>query len=475
MPDSYTTAEGDLATLSTAGRATAAVGIWMATWWLTEAVEIPVTALLPVAVLPLVGAASVTEAAAPYAHELIFLFLGGFMLALSLQRWALDERIALLTLRFVGDRPRNIVAGVMLVTAVLSMWVSNTATVAMMLPIVLSVGGIVERAAANAHATGTVREEPVSIALLLGAAYAASIGGMGTIIGTPPNLFVVSFIRDRFGYDIAFAQWMLVALPIVALFLPLGWLLLTRVLYPVSGERLPGAREMVAERTRALGPVDRGEQITLGVFSVTAVAWMTRPLLTEVSIAGAQPLEGLTDAGIAMVAAIALFVLSVNRRSGTFTMDWSTARALPWGILLLFGGGLSLAAAIDRHGLSEFIGHQAQRVGGLPVVLVVAVVAGMVILLTELTSNTATTAVFAPILAAVAPGIGVEPVMLIIAVALAASAAFMMPVATPPNAIVFGSGKLTIPQMARAGVWMNLLSLVLVTTAALTLVPLVVP
>lgn len=456
--------------LSQPGRGTAAVGIWMAVWWLTEAVEIPVTALLPLLLFPLVGATSIGAASAPYANELVFLFLGGFVLALSMQRWGLDSRIALLTFRTVGERPHNIIGGFMVATAVMSMWVSNTATVAMMMPIAVAVGGLVHRIG-NDDSDDRKGTNGFTVALLLGVAYAASIGGMATIIGSPPNLFVVSFIRDRFGTEIGFVQWMMMAVPLVAIFLPIGWLLLTRLLHPVGRDPIPGAAALAAERYARLGPPKRGEWVTLVVFSLTALAWMTRPLLAGITVGGFRPLAGLTDTGIAIAAAVALFVIPVDPARRVFTMDWNTARDLPWGILILFGGGLSLAAAVEANGVSSFLGAQAGVVAGLSPLIVVASVALVVVLLTELTSNTATTATLAPILAGVAPAIGIHPYLVLVPVAMAASAAFMLPVATPPNAIVFASERITIPQMARAGVWMNLVGLILITATAMVVVP----
>jgi solute carrier family 13 (sodium-dependent dicarboxylate transporter), member 2/3/5 len=454
--------------LTDAGRATAAVAAWMAVWWLTEAVEIPVTALLPVLLFPLVGATTIREATAPYANELIFLFLGGFVLALSMQRWGLDERIALITLRLVGDRPRNIIGGFMLATAVMSMWVSNTATVAMMVPIALSVADLIDRIDPDSDAHGSL-----TVPLLLGVAYSASIGGMGTIIGTPPNLFVASFITERFGVEVTFLDWMLLAMPLVVVFLPLGWWLLTRWLHRTSNRRIPGAATHVRERLHGLGRPHAGEIITVAVFSVTALAWITRPLLTELELFGFRPLAGITDTGIAVAAAIALFVIPAEPRTRVFTMDWETARRIPWGILLLFGGGLSLAAALDANGVAAYLGSQAEGLAGLPTVVVVFAVATVVVWMTELTSNTATTATLAPIMAGIAVGIGIDPILLVVPVALAASAAFMMPVATPPNAIVFGSGRIEMPDMIRAGIWMNLVSMVLVTVTVMVMAPLV--
>lgn len=288
----------------------------------------------------------------------------------------------------------------MLATAVTSMWVSNTATVAMMLPIALSVVALVGRARGQEASDDT--QGRFAVALLLGIAYSASIGGTGTIIGTPPNLFVASFIRDRFGYDIAFVQWMLLAMPLVAVFLPLGWQLLTRVLYPVPAGRLPGGKQLAQEQYRALGAASRGEWATFVVFAVTALTWITRPLLVELQVLGVRPLPGLTDTGIAIAAGMALFAIPVHPRERKFAMDWDTARRLPWGILLLFRRRAQLAAALDETGVSAFLGYQAAAIGPLPTLLLVGIVATGVIFLTQLTSNTATTAAFVPILAGIA-------------------------------------------------------------------------
>lgn len=468
LPEAYVNAPGEHVEVSAAGRATAAIGVWMAIWWLTEAIHVSGTALLPIVLLPLLGATSIEEATRPYANPLIFLFMGGFLLSLSMQRWNLHRRIALLTLRMVGTEPRRMIGGFMLVTAVLSMWVSNTATAVMMLPIALSVIDLVLARKTGRSLTET-GELPAgtgrnfALCLMLGIAYAASIGGVGTIIGTPPNLFLVSYLRETMGVEISFARWLTIGLPLVVVFLPLAWWSLTRVLYPVRLDRIEGGRRLTRDAYAALGPVGRGEWATFGVFMVAAIGWISRPLLTEIRVGDVAPLAGLTDAGIAMLAGLALFVVPVDWRHRQFAMDWDAARELPWGILILFGGGLSLASAIEANGVGALLGAQVAGLGGLPDVVLVALVAVLVIFLTELTSNTATTATLVPILAGLAPGLGVHPYLLIFPVALGASCAFMMPVATPPNAIVFGSGYVTIPQMIRAGFWLNLASVALVT------------
>jgi sodium-dependent dicarboxylate transporter 2/3/5 len=442
--------------LSAAGRATAALALWMATWWITEAIPIYATALLPLVALPLIGASSVEEAAAPYGHELIFLFLGGFIVALGLQRWSLHRRIALLALSRVGDRPDRAVGAFMVVTAVLSMWVSNTATAIMMLPIAESVIDRTGGGDARAH-------RGFAVALLLGIAYGASIGGIGTLIGTPPNLFLASWAERELGSPITFARWMGVGIPIVVIFLPITWWLLTRVLHPVHMDSFGDSAGSARSALAALGPVGRGERIAGAVFAAAALAWMSRPWLVAIEVGGVRPLAGLSDTGIAIGAALSLFVIPVSWRDRVFAMDWETARELPWGVLVLFGGGLSLASALRANGVSDWIGYQVSGLAGAPPILLVAAVAATVILLTELTSNTATTAALIPILGGMAPGLGIAPLELAVPAALAASCAFMLPVATPPNAIVFGSGRVTVPEMARAGVALNVVGVFIIT------------
>lgn len=475
LPHAYPNSAGETVEFSNAGRATMALAAWMAVWWMTEAVELYATALLPLVAIPMTGAASVRAAAAPYAHELIFLFMGGFLIALAMQRWGLHRRLALGALRAAGDHPAGIVACFMGVTAFFSMWVSNTATAVMMLPIALSIISLVEQVEPGSVGVGSGNGGPgtktrphFALCLLLSIAYAASIGGVGTIIGTPPNVFLASFIQSSLGQEISFVRWMGVGLPLVAVFLPLTWLMLTRVLYPLRGERIEGSRDVTERAYRELGVMSREEKVVLAVFLLAAVSWITRPVLVKVQIGDMHPLAGLSDPVIAMVAALVLFVVPVDVKQRVFVMNWETALKIPWGILLLFGGGLSLAAAIRVNGVGEYIGHQLGILSGIPVLLLVMAVIALVIFLTELTSNTATTATFIPILAALAPVFDLHPFMLIVPAAIAASCAFMLPVATPPNAIVFGSGHVTIQQMIRAGFWLNLLGVVLITVLVYT-------
>ena len=457
LPESYSGSGGDVVGLSGAGRATAAVAVWMATWWFTEALPVYATALLPLALFPLVGATSMREAAAPYGHELIFLFLGGFIVALAMERWGLHKRIAFSALRSVGTRPRRIIAVFMGITAFLSMWITNTATTIMMLPIALSVVGLLNEQEREQRNT-------FGVCLLLGIAYAASIGGVGTLIGTVPNAFLASYLDRELGIELSFADWMSIGVPLVLVFVPVVWVLLTRVLYPVGTTPVAGSEDLIRAAYRALGPMSRGERTTLVVFVLTASCWILRRWLSQLEWDGWRPLAGLSDSGIAVLAALTLFVLPVNVRARQFAMDWETAVKLPWGLLILFGGGLSLAGALDANGVSNYVGSAIGQVATLPGLVVVLIVTALVIFLTELTSNTATTATLIPVLAAVAVSFDLNPLLLTVPATVAASCAFMLPVATPPNAIVFGSGRLSIPQMARAGLWLNLAGVILITT-----------
>ncbi len=466
---------------SWAGRATLAVMVLMAVWWLTEAIDISLTALLPIVLFPLLGAADIKQATAPYANHLIYLYLGGFVIALSMERWGLGKRIALLTLRIIGTTASRMVFGFMLVTAVLSAFVSNTATTAMMLPIALSVIALL-RGASSAGQEGADKSDPgverFGTCLLLAIAYAASVGGIMTIIGTPTNAFLVGFLRDsiasEYQQDFSFAGWLPVGVSLAAMMLPIIYWLLTRVLFRIGGIQLAGGQQMIESELKQLGHVHRGEWNTLVVFVLTILAWLSRPLLAqwEWTWQGSvyQPFQGLSDTGIAMTAALALFMLPVDWRERAFTMDWKNTAKVPWGILLLFGGGLSLAAAVKANGVAEFLGSYAGNFGQLPTVLTILLVTAAIIFLTELTSNVATTTSLVPVLAALAPGVGLHPYVLIFPATLAASCAFMLPVATPPNAIVFGSGAITLPQMVRAGVWLNLISVVVVTLITMVVV-----
>ena len=476
-------------------RLVAATAVLMAVWWMTEALPIPATALLPLVVFPLGvpaeesdGGITFDAVGASYGNNIIFLFMGGFMLALAMQRWNLHRRIALGVLKFMGARTVNLVLGFMIATGFISMWVSNTATAVMMLPIGVSILVLVQRygtdgaltadeavdqadrPAAPASAPGeaptqaeirSLTKSNFGTALMLGIAYAASIGSLGTIIGTPPNTLMAGYLSDAHDITIGFGQWMLVGVPLAVVLMALCWLLLTKVLFKPEISEIPGGKELIGEELHKLGPMSSGEKRVLALFVLAAAAWILVPILFD------DPM--ISDAGIAVAVGLLLFLCPAGAAPGVRLLDWETAVKLPWGVLLLFGGGLALSAQFSTSGLTEWIGQQVQGLGGLPVVLLVLLMAGGILLLTELTSNTATAATFLPVAGGVAMGIGVDPMLLAIPVALAATCAFMLPVATPPNAIAFGSGYVTVSQMIRGGVWLNLIALVLITITTMTL------
>lgn len=473
LPESYSTGAGKEVAFTLAGRATLAMVVWMATWWMTEAVDIEVTALLPVALFPVLGITSVAKAAAPYASDVIFLFLGGFILGLAIERWGLGRRIAFFTLRLTGTRPAAMTLGFMVATAFLSMWISNTAAAAMMVPIAMSVIDLVakSRAGEGGTAVGSQAERNFATGLLLAVAYAASIGGIATLIGSPPNGIAARFITQTWGTEVTFLDWLTIGLPFTLVFLPVAWLLLTRVLFPASSVQVPGGREMIAAQYAQLGPLGRGEKVTLAVFAGAAFLWVFGGLLRDVEVAGIRPLAGLTDSGVAMLAALALFLAPVDRARRVRAMDWENAAKLPWGVLVLFGGGLSLAAAVEVNGVSAFIGNATRGLAVLPPLALLVAVIAMTVFLSEVTSNTAQVATMTPVLAAMAPALGLDPKSLVVVCALAASSAYMMPVGTPPNAIVFGTGLVRMPQMIRAGLVLNLAGIAVITAIGWWIVP----
>ena len=454
---------GAPAGLSEPGWMTAAIGVLMAIWWATEAVPIAVTALLPIVVFPLLGIATIQDTVPPYANKVIFLFLGGFIVAYAMQRWNLHRRIALNVLQHVGGNGRSLVGGFMVASAVISMWVMNTSTTMMMLPIAVSIIGVIHTSVESLDSRG---KDHFQYALLLGVAYGATIGGMATLVGTAPNALLAAFMDETYGIQIDFARWMMVGLPLSALMLPLAWLVLTRVIFKVDFKTSSEGKATLRRLKEELGPISIPERRVAIVFVLMAVAWVSRPAL--VTIPG---LAGLDDSGIAIAGAMLLFIIPSGVQSDPVLLRWTYAERLPWGVLLLFGGGLTLASAVSRTGLAEWLGASLQLVGALPLAVVVIIAAALIIFLTELTSNTATTATFLPVVGAIAIESGFDPIVLTVPITFAASCAFMLPVATPPNAIVFGSGMLTIPKMARAGLLLNIIGIFLVSLVALYLAP----
>jgi sodium-dependent dicarboxylate transporter 2/3/5 len=457
--------------------ATAGLGVLMACWWLTEAIPISATALLPLVVLPLAGGVRIDEAARPYANPVIFLFLGGFLLGHAMERWELHRRIALVVILLVGGGPRLVIGGFMLASAILSMWVTNTATAMMMVPIGASVIAMAPRPGAG---TADGDAPPVRVfgaAVMLGIAYAASIGGVGTLIGSPPNMLLKGFLAGPGRVEISFLRWMLLGIPLVAVFLPLAWAYLTLVAFPMRGSSLLMGRQIARAQLAAAGPMSRAEWTVMAVFGITVALWISRPWVSRIPglVRRTRGGGGGGDEVIAVMAAISLFVLPAGGAKGGRVLDAGSFARVPWGILVLFGGGLSLAAGISRSGLDEWIGGGFASLGHLPVPVLVLLVTTTALFLSELASNTALTAALLPILASAAVGMGVPPERLLVPATLAASLAFMLPVGTPPNAIVFGSGHVTQRQMMRAGLALNLLALVVINGAAIALVPLLTP
>jgi sodium-dependent dicarboxylate transporter 2/3/5 len=438
----------------------AAIAFLMATWWMCESLPIPATSLLPIALFPLMGIMATGKATAPYASHLIYLFMGGFIIALAMQRWNLHRRIAMNIVKVVGFSPPRLIFGFMIATAALSAFVSNTATTVMMMPIGLAI---------IAHVIDEGKKEGLDktidfsqgnfnfgLNLMLGIAYAASIGGVATLIGTPPNTVLAGYLNKTYGYEITFASWMSFGVPLVVVMLPLCWLWLTRVANPMKLKKVPGGRDLITEELRKMGSMNAGERWTALVFALTALSWIFRK---QLGFLFPDP-KLVTDAAIAMTGALVLFLIPINLKKNIFVMDWHWASKMPWGVLVLFGGGLALAEGFKVTKLAEWIGQQVTLLENAPVLVLVIAVTTLIIFLTELTSNTATAAMVMPILAAIAVGLGQNPMLLLIPAAVAASCAFMLPVATPPNAIVFGSGYVTIPQMAKSGFGLNIVSIV---------------
>ena len=450
----------DEAVVSANGRMVAAVTAFIALWWATEAIPIPVTSLLPLVLFPvMLEGTPIADVASSYGSDTIFLFMGGFMLALAMQRWNLHKRIALTIVSKVGSNSAGLIGGFMIATGFITMWVSNTATAVMMLPVGLSVITVLTQ-----FRKGRT-DANFATALMLGIAYASSIGSVATIIGTPPNVLMVAYLADTHDITIGFGQWMLAGVPLAAVFLLIAWFVLVRV-FPPEAKRVEGAQELIRSELDAMGPMSRGEKAVSAVFALAALSWIFIPVLARTEgVGGALPwLANISDAGIAMTVAVVLFLLPVDRQ-GTRLLDWDTAVQLPWGVLLLFGGGLAISAQFTSSGLSAWIGGQVSVLGGIPLWVLILVVTALVLFLTELTSNTATAATFLPILGGVAMGMELDVLTLVVPVALAATMAFMLPVATPPNAIVFGSGYVRIGQMMRGGLWLNLIAMVLILGA----------
>lgn len=448
-----------------------ALAAWMATWWFTTPVALEATALLPLVLLPLLGVANFDRAASPYANNVIFLFLGGFFIAAAMERWNLHKRVAYTILAAVGTDARRVVLAFMMATCFISMWISNTATSVMMMPMAVAVlalaGG---QAGRRAGGQPDGNDEPGALsggmgtALVLGVAFAANIGGMATLIGTPPNAIFAASVKQLLRYDVGFFEWMRFGVPVVLVMLPACWWILT-TLFPSRGT-IPGLAERVRDERASLGPLRGGERFTLMVFLAAVAAWILREPkdLGFVTIPGiATWVPAVTDSVIAIAAALVLFMVPFSWKDGAFALDWKTARHSPWGMLLLFGGGLSLADAFQASGLSTYIGGLLEGMAGQPRIVVVFIVATVFVGLSELASNAAVAAMAMPLLAGIAPAVGQPPLVLMEVAALASSISFLMPVSTPPNTVAYATGYVSVRQMMRAGIWLDILSITLLT------------
>ncbi len=433
-------------------KAVLACTFWVAIWWMTEAMPIEATALIPIVIFPLSGAASIRDTSEAYGHPYIFLFVGGFIIAKAIEQWDLHKRIALNIIKLIGSNISLIILGFMVATAFLSMWISNTATSVMMLPIGLAVINQVE----NSDEISKVHQQMFGKALMISIAYAASIGGIATLIGTPPNLVLAGIMEEVFQIEITFEQWLAIGLPFSIVMLIACWKYLTAIAYPMHKLQLPGGKKVIQDQLKALGKISYEEKMVSVVFGLTAFAWVTKSILLE------KLFPEIDDTIIALTGAVSLFLIPSKCRPGGLIV-WREAVKLPWGVLLLYGGGLAIAAGFQSSGLANWIGSHVSILDGLSVFFMVLIIIAAVNFLTELTSNLATTAMLLPILASVSVALQINPYLFMVGAAMAASCAFMLPVATPPNAVVFGSGKLEMRDMVRTGFWMNLLSVVVLT------------
>lgn len=448
--------------LSKEANAVLASTLWIATWWVFEVVPIAVTAMLPIILFPLTGAMALNTTTAAFGHKYVFLYIGGFTLAIAIEKWNLHKRIALNVINLIGTSVKNIILGFMVATAFLSMWISNTATAVMMLPIGMA---IITQLKDNPD---TIENENTIFgkALMLAIAYSASIGGIATLIGTPPNLIFAGILEEQYNIEMTFSKWIVFGLPISIILLFICWQYLTKIAFNFKQKEFPGGKAEIKRQLNALGKISYEEKIVLAIFICTAFLWITRSFLLK------DIIPGIDDTIIAMISATVLFLIPTKSKQQSAIIDWQSAVKLPWGILLLFGGGLAIAEGFKTSGLANWIGMQTSLIDHLSLLVLLIVLIAAVNFLTEITSNLATTAMLLPIIAPIALAIDVHPFTLMVGITVAASCAFMLPVATPPNAIVFGSGYLKIPDMVKTGIWLNIISIILITLAAYYLLPL---
>ena len=433
---------------------TLGVAILMATWWLTEAIPLPATGLLPLVLFPLLGISSIKDTAQAFSHPIIFLFMGGFIIGLAMQHTGLHKRIAYYIISKFKSSPKSLVFGFMCATAFLSMWISNSATAIMMLPIALSIITVFKEDKNN------IKNNNFDKALVLSIAFSATIGGIATIIGTPPNTVMAAMLSEMYNYEINFVDWLKIGLPTSIILLPITWIILTFLCFPLDS-KTSIKDKVIKDKIKELGKISQDEIMVGIVFIITASLWISRKWLST-ALDGVIPAGALNDSTIAIMAAIFLFIIPSNRPKRKRLIDWQVAQNIPWGALILIGGGLSLATVINSSGLATWIGSLSSNLSNISIVFIVLICIASIIVLTELTSNTATASTFIPIMGATALGLGQDPLLLIIPATLAASCAFMMPVATPPNTIAYASGHLKISDMIKAGIWLNIISIIII-------------
>jgi sodium-dependent dicarboxylate transporter 2/3/5 len=433
---------------------TLGVAILMATWWLTEAIPLPATGLLPLVLFPLLGISSIKDTAQAFSHPIIFLFMGGFIIGLAMQHTGLHKRIAYYIISKFKSSPKSLVFGFMCATAFLSMWISNSATAIMMLPIALSIITVFK------EDKNDIKDNNFDKALVLSIAFSATIGGIATIIGTPPNTVMAAMLSEIYNYEINFVDWLKIGLPTSIILLPITWIILTFLCFPLNS-KASIKDKVIKDKIKELGKISQDEIMVGIVFIITASLWISRKWLST-ALDGVIPAGALNDSTIAIMAAIFLFIIPSNRPKRKRLIDWQVAQNIPWGALILIGGGLSLATVINSSGLATWIGSLSSNLSNISIVFIVLICIASIIVLTELTSNTATASTFIPIMGATALGLGQDPLLLIIPATLAASCAFMMPVATPPNTIAYASGHLKISDMIKAGIWLNIISIIII-------------
>ncbi len=438
-----------------------ALALWMICWWMTEAVPIPVTALLPLVLLPYMEVFTLAEATAPYASPIIFLFMGGFMIALGLEKHNLHQRIALNLIRITGTSANGVILGFMLATAFLSMWISNTATTVMMLPIAISVISTLFEGGASQQA-----EKKFALGLMLSIAYAANIGGSMTLIGTPPNVVMAGFLKDLLNFDMAFSQWLSIGIPAGIAILTLTYLLITRLLFASGIQEIEGSDILIQKKLAALGCFSKAEKRVTLIFVLTACCWIFKTQLNEWI---GRPV--LADATTAMAGGLLMFVTPLEFKKGKFLLQWEDASRLPWGILILFGGGMCLAKSMEKSGIIQLIGSFVAQHSDLGLLSLIVIVTALVLLMTELMSNVALVTIFIPVIIGISTGLDINPLYLVIPATIASSCAFMMPISTPPNAIVFASGHIKIREMMRAGALLNAVSIMILSLIGGLLVP----